>query len=700
MIKTIKNKSRLFSQPPSKPKYYISVKSRSGKVFHLADPRITRLSIALMDMQAGLGGAASHWGGPSAFSEICSALFGIIFHQAHLKRSQWYEMFHVINDAGHCENGIYALKANYGMGDLSFKSLKTFRSLNSRLTGHGEAHLFPEGIYLSNGPLGSTVAQAQGLCMADKMENRDRKTIVLISDGACMEGEVKEALTSIAGFAQKKKMNPFIAVVSDNNTKLSGRIDEDSFSMDSFFQSVEPLGWDYRELSLAHDLRSCVNILEDLLNLSVDEFLKPVFIRARTIKGYGVKYTEEASHGGHGFPLKDPEKLPDFLKEIYGNKDIPEEFIQWCDELRSYEVVKKKSSQVSFDQSQKGTKSVSLLKHTESFPSSVKKIKVQEGISKALIQAKEKKGLPILSVSSDLQGSTGVLAFRKKFPECAFDLGVAEANMISVAAGLSKQGFIPVVDTFAQFGVTKGALPLFMANLSEAPVIAIFSHTGFQDAADGASHQTLTYLAQTLSLPLTRVFCLTSSEEAFALVSQALETFTLDRQKGITPYTYIFFLGREVSPPSYLPKDYSYELGKAQVIYSHNVPSAKQGVSLMACGPLLEEALQAARKLVDKSWNVEVINPSLINDLDMDTVVSSLQRTQFRLLTVEDHHLTGGMGSVVAHHLMLRGMAVSLSSLAVLSPFGRSAYKALDLYKRENLDSSSIVQHVLNKWNG
>ncbi len=71
-----------------------------------------------------------------------------------------------------------------------------------------------------------------------------------------------------------------------------------------------------------------------------------------------------------------------------------------------------------------------------------------------------KKGLPIVSVSCDLQGSTGMAAFHKEFPEYSFDVGIAEANMVSVAAGMSKAGYLPIVDTFAAFGVTKGNLPL------------------------------------------------------------------------------------------------------------------------------------------------------------------------------------------------------------------------------------------------
>ena len=112
---------------------------------------------------------------------------------------------------------------------------------------------------------------------------------------------------------------------------------------------------------------------------------------------------------------------------------------------------------------------------------SVKKDKVQGGLAKGAIRAATE-GLPVYSISCDVQGSTGISTFQKSFPDRFIEVGIAEANMISVGAGFSKAGYIPIVDTFGQFGVTKGNLPLTMAALSQAPVIALFSHVGFQGA--------------------------------------------------------------------------------------------------------------------------------------------------------------------------------------------------------------------------
>ena len=694
-----------------RPRYFVSVKSQKGLNLSLSDPRINRMALALMDMQAVLGGSASHWGGPSAFVEIVSALYGLVFHMAEQKNRPYFDLFHIINDAGHCENGLYALKANYGLGGLSFTDLKGFRSLESPLTGHGEAHLFPEGVYLSNGPLGSTLAQAQGLSMADKMQGLKRVTLVLMSDGACMEGEAKEAFSSIQGFMAKNKMNPFIVIVSDNNTKLSGRIDKDSFSLKPFFKSLKTMGWQYVSLNKAHDLKACVDTLEEVLT---DGFCAPshrprppVFVHAKTIKGYGLKATESAEHGGHGFPLKDASSILALLEEICGKRSVPKEFLNWSNQLIQQSKKNKAlkvptqnlATPVDEGLSSSSFATTKTIEDPALWLKESKKAKVQAGIGRALIYCRRERHWPVLSISSDLQGSTGVLPFRKQFPEYSFDMGVAEANMISVAGGFSKQGFIPVVDTFTQFAVTKGALPLFMANLSQAPVIGVFSHLGLTDAGDGASHQCLSYLAQTGALPMTDVYVLSSSEEAFSLLTQAVESFALAYKAGKTPRTQIFFMGRETFPCSYLPEPYHYKLGRAQVVYSGGKEQKKgQAITLWAEGPLLQEALLAGHALTKKGWKVLVAHASAMNKPDVDTLLSCLEKTNFRLLSIEDHRLPGGMSAFVAQSLVLKGVKVDMRSLAVLADFGRSAYKASHLYKKARLMAGDIVKQVLSYW--
>lgn len=679
-LKPLSIQSRLAKNPTSKPRYGVNVQLHSGEQISVADPKATRAMVACMDMNALHGGAASHYGGPAAFAELMSAAHGIMFHQSSKARVQWHEAFNFVNDAGHCENGLYALKANYGFADLSIESLKKFRSIESPLTGHGEAHLFPEGVLVSNGPLGSSLPQAQGLAIADALSGRKRVTLCALSDGAAMEGEAKEALAAIPGLAKRGKVAPFVLMISDNRTKLSGRIETDSFSMEPTFQALEKLGWKVLRLEDGHHLQACVATLEEAIQqVSLDPSV-PVAIHARTVKGKGSKKAEASTTGAHGFPLKKAEELPSFLGEIYEGAQVPEEFLTWAGECKTWE--EKKASAPKKEEPTQLAPGQALLKKSPSE-------KIQVGVANALISCR-KNGHPVVSVSADLQGSTGVADFQKAHPECAIDVGVAESNMISTAAGLSIAGYIPVVDTFAQFGVTKGALPLTMANLSHGPVIGIFSHTGFQDAADGASHQAISFVAQVATIPHVEVYSLSTSSEAEALVTQAVESFAKDRAAGKVPPTRIFFLGRENFPRTLAAEGTRYELGRDQVLLDTTAENSN-AVTIVAAGSLVPEALKAADQLREKKMGAIVIHGSSVNHPDTETIGKALAKTGGRLVTVEDHRTQGGMGSLLVHALAVKGTQLKVRTLGV-SDFGQSAYSALELYKKHGLDSGAIVR--------
>ncbi len=666
-IKPLQVKNYLAGHQNKIPQFAQKAKLQNGTEISLADPNATRALVALMDMYAVLGGAASHYGGPAALAELMSALHGFIFHQAEIQSKNWFEFSHIVNDAGHCENGLYALKANYGMAGLDLNSLKKFRSIESGLTGHGEVHCFREGVYLSNGPLGSAFPQSQGLAMAEKLAGTNRITYCVLSDGAAMEGEAKEAMAAIAGLAQKSKVAPFVLIISDNNTKLSGRIDQDSFSMNPTFNGLEILGWKLIKVENGNDLQACLTAMETATAFALKNPNQPVAIWAKTVKGIGTKKTADSASGGHGFPCKSPAELGDFLKEIYGVASIPSVFEGWIAELMVLEKSIKANAK----------------------PNSGEKIQI--GISKAMVTA-FKKGYPILSITSDLPGSTGVAGFRKEIPQACFDVGVAESNMISAAAGFSRQGFIPVVDTFAQFGVTKGALPLTMAMLSEAPVIGVFSHTGFQDAADGASHQALSYMSMLATIPGVDLYSLSTSEEADLLMTEVIEKFVADRTSGKTPHTSIFFLGRENFPKSFRTDDnkISYRLALPQII-KNNLGNGKN-VLLMTTGSMVGEAILASESLKSKNIGSVVVHQNCLNKIDVAPLKDFISKCEGRIITVEDHQVLLGFGTFITHQLVEAGIAVKVKSLGVRGEFGQSAYNAIELYRKHGIDSTAIVK--------
>jgi transketolase len=287
---------KLAPTPKGPPKYSVKVKNAKGEDVVLGDPNTTRAIVALMDMEAVNGGAACHWGGPSAFAEIMASIHGVMFAT---QGRPWYEAFNFVNDAGHTENGIYALRCNYGFDGMALEDFKLFRSIRSKLTGHGESHLNPQGVYLSNGPLGSALPQSQGLALADKVRKNDRVTICTVSDGASMEGEAKEAFAAIPGLAAKDRLNPFVLAVSDNDTKLSGRISKDAFSMEPTFLAMKDLGWNVIRVPEGNDLQKVYLAVERGIAEARANPRAPVCLWVKTVKGYGVRETVVGRLGKH-----------------------------------------------------------------------------------------------------------------------------------------------------------------------------------------------------------------------------------------------------------------------------------------------------------------------------------------------------------------------------------------------------------------
>lgn len=663
----LKLKPRLARTPRQAPRYAVTVKNLAGQEVTVADPRATRALVALMNVHAVNGGGACHWGGPAALAEINAALHALMFS---VSDREWYEVFNYVNDAGHTENGLYALRANYGFDGLTFEALRGFRSITSKLTGHGESHLNPEGVLLSNGPLGSALPQSQGLALADKLAGNDRVTITIVSDGAAMEGEAKEAFAAIPGLAAKGRLNPFVLVLSDNDTKLSGRITQDAFSMTPTFKAMSVLGWHVIHVPNGHDLQAVYHALEKALAAARARPTQPVCVHCKTIKGYGVKTTEESASGGHGFPLSSGEKIIEFVREIYGGPP-PEELAAWAKELRADWEAREAAKKAKAASAPAATPPP-------------KKDKVQSGLARGAIRA-ALEGYPVFSVSADVQGSTGISAFQKSFPDRWIEVGVAEANMVSTGAGLSKMGFIPIVDTFAQFGVTKGNLPLTMAALSQAPVVAIFSHAGLQDAADGASHQASTYFAAVSAIPHTVVVAPSCAEEAEVLMFEAIKRLADARSHGEDGETVIFFVGRENYPVSLQPGA-KYAWGKAQLL------AEGTDVVLVGCGPLTGKVIEAGQALAAQDIRATVFNHPFVNRPDLDTIAAAVTDCGGRLVTIEDHQITCGMGAQLSHALARAGVAHRVISLGLDGEFGQSAYLAEHLYEKHGLTTVKVIE--------
>lgn len=667
-------KSKLAPTPASPPRHSVNVRNAAGLEVAVADPRAVRALVALMDVHAVIGGAACHWGGPAAFAEVSAATHALMFATTG---RPWFEAFNFVNDAGHAENGIYALRALYGFDGLGYEDLKGFRGIQSKLTGHGEAHVNPAGVLVSNGPLSSSLPVAQGLAISDHLAARDRVTVCFVSDGASMEGEAKESFAAIPGLAGKGRLNPFVMVISDNDTKLSGRIDHDAFSMEPTFQAMATLGWNVHEIKDGHDLPAVYLAMERAVTEAKAHPEKPVCVWLHTIKGHGIQATEKDSTGGHGFPLHNGEKIVDWVNELFTGATPPADLMAWAQALHADWQRK---------ETEKKAKAAAAASNPAPVAPAVKKEKVQAGVARGAIRAAQD-GYPVYSVSADVQGSTGISTFQKATGRF-IEVGIAESNMISTATGLSKSGFIPIVDTFGQFGITKGNLPLTMAALSQAPVVALFSHVGFQDAADGASHQATTYFAAVSSIPHTLVVAPSCANEAEAFTHLAIKHIAEERLAGRDGESVLFFVGRENYPLEWVAGA-KYAWGRAQVIESG------KDVVLVGCGVLFSKCLEAARLLAAKGHSATVINNPFVNRVDVETIGAAVKQCGGRLVTIEDHQVVGGMGAQVSHALSQAGIPHRTKTLGIHGEFGQSAYAAEDLYVKHGLTGPKMAEAAM-----
>ena len=169
---------------------------------------------------------------------------------------------------------------------------------------------------------------------------------------------------------------------------------------------------------------------------------------------------------------------------------------------------------------------------------------------------------------------------------------------------------------------------------------------------------------------------------------EAIKRQAADRTAGKDGESYIFFVGRENYPLSWVA-DAKYPWGKAQVL------SQGSDVVLIGCGPLLDKAINAGKKLAEKGIKATVINNPFINHVDLETIGAAVKAANGRLVTIEDHQVIGGMGAQVSHALSNAGIAHRTKTLAIQGEFGQSAYVAEHLYQHHGLTAEKMVEAAL-----
>jgi len=307
--------------------------------------------------------------------------------------------------------------------------------------------------------------------------------------------------------------------------------------------------------------------------------------------------------------------------------------------------------------------------------SEVKKIATRESYGNALVALGEKqKNLVVLD--ADLAGATKTGVFKKAFSERHVNCGIAECNMIGVAAGLATTGKVPFASTFAMFAAGRAFEQV--RNSVGYPHLNVkigATHAGISVGEDGATHQCNEDIALMRTIPGMVVLNPADDVEAKAAVAAAYE------YEGPV---YLRF-GRLPVPVINDTQDYKFEIGKSITLREG------KDVTIIATGLPVSESLAAAEMLAADGIDAKVINMHTIKPLDEEAVIKAAQDTG-KIVTVEEHSVIGGLGGAVADVIAEKAPA-KLMKIGIMDVFGESG-PAVELIKKYGLDADSIYEKV------
>lgn len=304
-------------------------------------------------------------------------------------------------------------------------------------------------------------------------------------------------------------------------------------------------------------------------------------------------------------------------------------------------------------------------------------LQTAEIYGKALVELGEKHPEAV-ALTADLAKSTKIGEFMKRFPDRFFNVGIAEQNLVGVAAGMAKAGLVPFLSTFSQFASFRAADQLHTdicyQNVN-AKVIATHSGTSFGQA--GSTHHAICDLALTRSIPNLTVICPADGMETYNAVMAAYET----------PGPFYIRINRGFDQTLYKDTDYGYEVGKAVTV--------REGtdITIIACGSCVFQANQAA-EFLDKAdgLKVRVLDMHTIKPIDRDAIIKAVTETR-RIITVEDHNIIGGLGSAVAEVVVESGKACAFKKLGVQDTFAPIGLHE-DIMSHLGIDANGIIEAV------
>lgn len=542
---------------------------------------------------------------------------------------------------GHAAPLLYAAWAESGA--LTEAELLTLRQFDSVLEGHPTARF--ACTEAATGSLGMGLSIGAGFACGSRIAQKPFYTYVLMGDAEVAEGSVWEA----AEIAAYYKLHNLIAILDVNRLGQSTQTMA-GFDIQQYVAKFQAFGFHVLTCN-GHDMHEIVAALDAARKVSG----KPTIIIAKTYKGYGLELMQD-KEGWHGKALP-KEQLPAAEAELAKRFNTAMQYTQTVQTQRacSKPIIQNKSVYGN------------VTPKTEK-----KEIATRVAYGEAL-QALGAQLPHVVALDADVKNSTYAELFAKAYPDRFIECFIAEQNMVGMAIGLARLGFIPFVSTFGCF-FSRAHDQIRMAAIGQAPLRLVGSHAGVSIGQDGPSQMALEDIALMRGLPNSVVLYpadAVSTAKLVALMANYHEGVSyLRTTRGATPVIY--------------DEKREFKLGGLQVLRQ----SAQDVACIVAAGVTLFEALKAHDMLAREGIAISVVDCYSIKPLPVDALRACAQKAG-RVITVEDHYAAGGLGEAVA--TALSGTA-PVTCLAV-TKLPRSGTPE-ELRSYEEIDAAAIVKTV------
>ena len=602
--------------------------------------------------------SSGHPGGSLSSLDLLLITYGCIKHdpaQPLLK-----DRDRVVMSIGHISPGVYSVLSEFGYFPEDVM-LSDFRRAGSGFPGHVE-HIVP-GVEWGTGNLGQGLSIAVGMALAMKIKGEKSKVIVFMGDGEQQKGQLSEAIR----FAAKYKLDNLIAVVDRNHLQICGATND--IMPQKVRDGYRSAGWNVHYLEDGHDYNSIFNTFSGIYNGNGGDSGAPSVIVARTVMGKGISFMENLAKY-HGSPLK-PDQIADAFKELGLENDLDAWKERRNGPVSTATRIERPSNYPDIKPGEAITYSVETITDNRS------------AYGNALLGLAEANNVdgkgPIVGVSCDLEGSVKMGGFHKHSPNAYFEAGIQEHHAASMSGALSCEGLVPFFSTFGVFTVSEVYNQNRLNDINKSNTKVVATHLGLDVGEDGPTHQGIDYLGLLRNIFGFSVFMPADPNQTdrivrFVATREGNDFVGMGRSK-------MSVITTEDGAP-FFAGDYEFVPGKGDWV--------RKGTdgTIITYGALSPYVMEAWQKLKDDGISVSVLNMASLVPIDKDGVIEAGKHGP--VLTVEDHHIDTGIGSMAGMILAEAGIATPFKRLGVTA-YGSSG-KPADLYASEGLDPDGIVK--------